>query len=725
MEYINENNTVENGLILKEGEIYEVGNIKYNESTSIRFFIDCYKGTKYANIRAFVVSKGYSGPTSRGIKLTQEELSEIINNCNSLDHDQYKTEEKVICKFKRTNYKNTEISVRINRFEGRNGLDIREIYVNTCGELKYGKGIRIKIEFVKNAIELMKQMMESFNETSDVEDLSLLEIIKQSFFFKGKIRGKKIISAHLSDIYLNEIDFNIRFINCIKSQCHLKNLTDLLNTDYIDLLMLPNCGEKTINDARNAILIFLSESDNQYLIQKEIQTELFTVNGSQQFPSEFEFLRNCLKETQINEIINGNEVILNANLKEIDLGIRFQHVLREFPKLKTVRDLLSTSMNELINLRNCGLKSIKKAQELLLKLFTEKQDIQTDNGMNHDDFIVNKLKTKIKIERNLDIFLQYYNYDHSGKTSLEEIGIQYKLTRERVRQIIESIKRTIYKNKHIFSILVSEMKSYGYIFELKNFINHIAIINKCKETNTKFIEYIIKDFLNKYEDILIKGRYVLTSNREVLFPNLNVINNLVSEKIKDSQEGTDMTVMLVYLKENSDSINELNSDKLINSQVLTFISEEYKKFYVVENIIYNEMMYQIYFGKLLTDVVYWSLKYFSEPIHFSQLAEYVRKNNINHKDSPDGSIHSTLMNSKLFMLADYGSYVLKDSKYEKYNSAGDSIYILLNEKGPLTESKIIDSLVNKYSYSNLKLAIRNNLNKRLIRIGNDLYDIKI
>lgn len=724
MNHIIEYNTIKEKLNLAEGEVYKVGNIKYNESSTISFFIDCYKGTKYANIRAFVFSKGYSGPTSRGIKLTQEELIEIVNNCRSISQDQFKPIEKVICEFKRTKNRNTEISVRINLFEGKYGLDIREIYFNTNGELRYGKGIRIKIEYVKNAIELMEQMKESFKEISDVEDLSLQDLIKQSFFFKGKLLGKEIKSDYLSDIYLDKIDFSVRFNNCIKSQSHLKNLTDLLNNDYNELIMLPNCGEKSITDARNTILKLISNSNIQFIKKEEFQEELSTLDDFQQFPTEFEFLRNCLNESQIDEITKENIMILNTNLVEIDFGIRFQHVLSELPKLKTVRDLLSTSPNDLIKLKNCGWKTIEKTQEILLKLFAEKQDIQLDNRMNHVDYIVSKLKYITITERNLNIFLKYYKYEHSEKISYEMIGIQYNLTRERVRQIIESVKRTISKNRHVFSNLVSEMKSYGYIFELNNFITNLVINNSCKDVNNKFIEYMIKEFLDKHNDILIKGRFVLISNRKVLFQKLKLINILVSEKIKDSQDGTDVKEILKYIKENDESLNELNTDKLITSQVLTFISEEYKQFYIVENIIYNEMMYQIYFGKLLKDVVYWSLKYFSEPIHFSQLTEFIRKNNSNHNNSPKGSIHSTLMNTKLFKLTGYGTYALKDSQFKKYFSAADAIVNLIKQSGPLTENKILENLKEKYSNENIKLALSNNLYKRLIRIGNDLYDIK-
>lgn len=72
------------------------------------------------------------------------------------------------------------------------------------------------------------------------------------------------------------------------------------------------------------------------------------------------------------------------------------------------------------------------------------------------------------------------------------------------------------------------------------------------------------------------------------------------------------------------------------------------------------------------------------------------------------------MKKELFILAGYRKVALKDSQIEEYRFAIDAIILLLKEKGALPEKDIVEHLIKKYSSGNLKLTIKNNINKQLI-----------
>lgn len=95
------------------------------------------------------------------------------------------------------------------------------------------------------------------------------------------------------------------------------------------------------------------------------------------------------------------------------------------------------------------------------------------------------------------------------------------------------------------------------------------------------------------------------------------------KRIKDIQEGIETDEMIAFLKDQLKSTGQYDLDKLLNTDVFNFISFENKKFHIVDNKIYNEMMFQIFFGKYQTDIIYWSMKLISDPVHFSQLAQFV------------------------------------------------------------------------------------------------------
>lgn len=626
------------------------------------------------------------------------------------------------------------------------------------------------------------------------------DLINKSSFFAGKKTGEVICSNILDNINLSEFDFNIRFVNSIKTQNEMSKLTDLLNTDYADIINLPNCGNKSLHDARIKILEWsrknenadiLSQNDNvhkfpflkyikfnlsdikedvmnlnlnelnfeiRFLQLLEKTPELITVGNllnqpSDSFrykvkcsestikkvqklltnllrgkikipPANIKFIFERLAKSANIEIYSNNEALLNTDLRKLDFENRFYLALPFSMNMNTLRDLLSTSPNVFLMRRNCGIESIKRAQEYIIDLFSGKQGIVFNNDKKIDENILMNLRRIIKNERDLNIFLRYYNYNNPRKINLTQIAAQYGLSRERVRQIVETYYKKISWRLQIFDYLVKELKSFGYIYTMEKFISCLIKNNLWGEKNYKFAEVLIREFINYRIDISVKGNFVLTVDIDNLLPAVNLINELISDRIRDLHNGIDTEEIIVFLKEHFESTGDYDKGKLLNTDVFTFISMETKSFHVVENKIYNEMMFQIYFGKLLKDVVYWSMKLISEPIHYSQLSEYIIKNNINFKKAKKLSVQSILINKELYILAGYGKYALKDSQVEIYRSAIDAIILLLKEKGPLPEKELLEHLIKKYSYGNLKIAIKNNINKRIIRKGKDLYDIK-
>lgn len=170
------NKIIQENLFLKEGDTFEIGNIKYNDTTLISFYLDNYKGLRYANIRNIVISKRFSGPTKKGIKLNKAELTEIVELSENLNFELENLEERILGSFRRTNSENREIRVSINLYNGKYGYDIREMYKDKKGEFKFGKGIRIKIEYAEQAIVLLNKMNDKFDIKFDEHSIDNMNV---------------------------------------------------------------------------------------------------------------------------------------------------------------------------------------------------------------------------------------------------------------------------------------------------------------------------------------------------------------------------------------------------------------------------------------------------------------------------------------------------------------------------------------------------------------------
>ena len=163
----------------------EIGLIRLSPSLEVIFYIDTYKGERFANIRKFIRSESYTGPTKKGIKLAKQQLEPIIKALTQISGDLDTIQEGELASIPIS--EDRHISIRINYFNGEYGLDIRQ-YIATKkykGPLK--KGIRIPLEYAKNVSAYCQEMLDKF-EIPEARD-TLFE--HQDEAPKKKIRSKK------------------------------------------------------------------------------------------------------------------------------------------------------------------------------------------------------------------------------------------------------------------------------------------------------------------------------------------------------------------------------------------------------------------------------------------------------------------------------------------------------------------------------------------------------
>ena len=61
-------------------DLKQIGELEKNSSTKVVFSITEYKGSMYVDMREFVESATYQGPTKKGIRLHSDKLDEFIDN---------------------------------------------------------------------------------------------------------------------------------------------------------------------------------------------------------------------------------------------------------------------------------------------------------------------------------------------------------------------------------------------------------------------------------------------------------------------------------------------------------------------------------------------------------------------------------------------------------------------------------------------------------------------
>ena len=68
-------------------DLKRIGELTKNPSTTIVFSTTEYKGAMYVDMREFVESATYQGPTKKGIRLHSDKLDEFIGNLQKVKAD--------------------------------------------------------------------------------------------------------------------------------------------------------------------------------------------------------------------------------------------------------------------------------------------------------------------------------------------------------------------------------------------------------------------------------------------------------------------------------------------------------------------------------------------------------------------------------------------------------------------------------------------------------------
>jgi hypothetical protein len=544
-------------------------------------------------------------------------------------------------------------------------------------------------------------------------------LIRRTKLFMGS-GSVTISSEQFSRISINSIFalFSVRFINVLKKCKEIKSLQDLLNTSYDELLKVRNCGIKSIDDAKLAIL-----SLDYYSLVPTIKLNENNQLSEYNFPFfEEKGIVGC----------QPTDDKLNTSLQKLDFPVRFQSFLVSHHKITKVKDILEIPISLFEKNKNIGRITIGKVQETIREFLASNNEefviptiTETSEEENcskrYDELIVNRIISLLG-ERNSKVLLMRYSYEAASKLTLEEIGASFDITRERARQIIESCEKRLSGHSQIFKELVQFVKAGPVVTNFKIIINALIESNLWSPKNGQFLRAIMDRYFSKDLELFVEDDYLLTVSLDVIRKKFQKLLEEVNCIIQDSKERIEMDFVISRLKETME-LPESDANNFINNVTVSFLADKYKKFHVVEDGVYNEVLYQVRYGRYLKDVVYSSMKYLGEPVHFRQLAEFIRSNNERNKDTSDQTIHSTLVNSNYAHDVDRGIYALVDSKIPKYVTTWNAIKSLLQESGPLLEDEIYELLRMKYSSWSIQMAIENNRN-RLLRIGNDMFDLK-
>ena len=304
---------------------------------------------------------------------------------------------------------------------------------------------------------------------------------------------------------------------------------------------------------------------------------------------------------------------------------------------------------------------------------------------------VEELLNTLPKERLRDIIERRFGLRSGNRETLEAVGQDYSITRERVRQIESDALKTLNERqniailKPIFEHLDELFEEHNYLVGEKKLLNSLTGISKpnpshsalilvltlgkpyqryaesdkfhphwtTKKTTRKTVEKII-DFLTKYLD-----------QQNQVYPFSDILN-LLSSKHSDVPENT--------------ILNALDISRDIDQNIFGELGLSH---------------WPDVSPKGVRDKAYLVLKKETEPRHFVEITDLINKANFSARQAFSQTVHNELIKDERFVLVGRGMYCLRERGYEPGIVKDVIIKVLSGAKKSLTKDEIVSAVLEK------------------------------
>ncbi|MCX6807889.1 MAG: HTH domain-containing protein [Patescibacteria group bacterium] len=333
---------------------------------------------------------------------------------------------------------------------------------------------------------------------------------------------------------------------------------------------------------------------------------------------------------------------------------------------------------------------------------------------------------KVLTEKEQAVISQRFNLNGKGKRTLNYIGQQYTVTRERIRQIeavaLVKLRRTM-KNTQIKSIVDI---AHNVLREHGGLLIESKLVSAVLQRIGGQISDIDGNFIRVALTVDGDTRQIFDRMRVRTCWSFNEIDKKLVLRIGDA--------VVTVLKKNKDA---MSADKLI-SGVVKFLAE--RKIQVESQLITSAvdvdtrlatldgkvglMEWRSIHPRALRDKAYIVLKRANKPMHFTEITNTIIAANFDRKAVRNPAVHNELIRSEKFVLVGRGLYGLREWGPEGGIVPDVLARIVKNAKKPLTRDEIIEATLLQRSVKEATVMLNLQKHKNIKKNPDNTYSWK-
>lgn len=336
---------------------------------------------------------------------------------------------------------------------------------------------------------------------------------------------------------------------------------------------------------------------------------------------------------------------------------------------------------------------------------------------------IGKILDQLK-DRDREILSRRYGLHGSNEQTLEAIGKDLKLTRERVRQIEKALLKQLRTQatnhegvRHTRDMLQSMLLEHGGIMAEADLLERLGV-EAIEEANAvRFLFLLIEEVESIRGHVHVRDAWKALQFDTVLFNEFIVESRKVLEdagKPHGSERFLEKFKTTDFYKQHSEHL----PDKVI----LNFLNTAR---HISKNAFgeYGLAAWRDITPRDVGDKAYLVLKHHGKPEHYTNITELINKHHSTSRKAYKETTHNELIKDKRFVLVGRGIYALAEWGYRP-GVVADVIAEVLQEVGkPLTRDEIITEVMKRRMVKKNTILVGLSNRKRFAKVGKNQYQL--
>ncbi len=324
--------------------------------------------------------------------------------------------------------------------------------------------------------------------------------------------------------------------------------------------------------------------------------------------------------------------------------------------------------------------------------------------------------------RSRDIILARYGMKSGKVETLESIGREYGITRERVRQIENQAKGNLAKREDLSRPIAEDLETVFSVFGGTLHEDHvIEALNKEKDEPLKKVHVILyMDILSPYEYVTKDPEFEPHwSHKDINYDHINDTVSKIKEILKATKEPQKEEKLYADLMEKLD-VNE-DIFPYAYMEALLRVGKKLKKTVFGEWAL-SEWVEATPRG--VGDKAYVILKRGGKPKHFREITTIINEAGFDHKNAHVQTVHNELIKDDRFVLVGRGMYGLTEWGFMPGTVSQVLEAILSKENRPMTKEEILDKVLEQRLVKKTTVLLGLQNSNRFERVDGDRYYLK-